>query len=129
VKRFTHKRLKALKDSTGQRAGSIRMQPAVRSHKKELTTFNIILLLVVAAAVLVGYVSNVMIVNHLGIKIHRCEETEKILLLEKENLQADLQGLCNRTRIESYATSRLGLIPADHRPQVLYVPGLEQEEK
>ncbi len=105
------------------------MQPLVRPQKKELTTFNIILLLVVSAAVLVGYVSNVMIVNHLGIKIHKCEDAEKILLLEKENLQADIQRLCNRARIEDYASSRLGLMPADRQPHVLYVQGLEQGEK
>jgi hypothetical protein len=100
-----------------------------RTQRKELTTLNIILLLVVSAAVLVGYVSNVLIVNNLGIKIHKCEAAEKILILEKENLQADIQRLCNRTRVEEFATSRLGLVPADRQPQVLYVNGLDQDAK
>jgi hypothetical protein len=129
VRKFTRKNLDTIRDAAGRKTVSDRAQPLVRKQKKELSTLNIILLLIVAAAVLVGYVSNVIIVNHLGIKIHGCEESERILLLEKENLQAEIQRLCNRTRIEEYAIAKLGLVPADRQPNVLPVNGLDPDAK
>lgn len=145
VKRFTRKRLpafsgqqaadlqagsSAVRDSSAVRGSSaVRDSSVVRTsarRSKELTTFNIIMLLVVAALVFTAYISNIITVDRLSVTMTDLERREQQQLRRREALRAEINILSSYTRIQREAGA-LDLVHATHQPFSLAVPGLREE--
>ncbi|MBR9978533.1 MAG: cell division protein FtsL [Bacteroidetes bacterium] len=88
-----------------------------------LTTFNIVLMLIVFAALLVVYISNVVAVDGLMMEQIAAEREEKKLLQERESLRAEINMLSSYNRIQKIAVEELGLVHANQQPYSLTVFG------
>ncbi len=100
---------------------------ARRSRTRELTTFNIVLLLIVAAIVITAYISNIIKVDALTAELVTIEKEQKQLLQQRENLRAELNMLSSYNRIQRIATEQIGLVHAPQQPFSLTVYGLPDE--
>lgn len=134
VKRFTRRRMQPAFDALSQ---GIRTQGApsgisldyeqaapVRTRRiKGLTTFNIVLVLIVFAVLVVVYISNVIAVDGLMMDQIGLEREEQLLLQERETLRAEINMLSSYNRIQAIATQELGLVHANQQPYSLTVFG------
>lgn len=100
--------------------------PPTEKKKRELTTFNIVMLLIFSAAVVVGYIGNVIAVDRLLVDIRRLEKQEAELKLEGERIRASINMLASYTRIQKIAMMQLGLVHSGQQPSSLNVYGLSE---
>jgi hypothetical protein len=100
----------------------IRSEPKSQ-RMKDLTTFNIVVLLVVTGVVITAYISNIVLVDSLVSRISGIQKVEVALTQERENLRAEINMLSSYTRIQKEA-ERLNLTHARQQPYSLLVPGL-----
>ena len=98
-----------------------------RRLSKDLTTFNVVLLLVVSAVVITAYISNIIRVDTLMSGIAAIEKEETALFQQRENIRAEINMLSSYSRIQKEATGPLNLVHARHQPYSLIVPGLDAE--
>jgi cell division protein FtsL len=99
--------------------------PAVRQRRiKGLTTFNIVLVLIVFAVLVVVYISSVVAVDGLMMEQIGLEREEQLLLQERETLRAEINMLSSYNRIQAMATQELGLVHANQQPYSLTVFGM-----
>lgn len=98
---------------------------------KELTTFSIVMLLIVAAVVITGYISNIVRVDQLMMDITATMKEEQALQQQRESLRAEINMLSSYGRIQKIAAEELGLVHATQQPYSLMVYDLPQstEEK
>lgn len=95
-----------------------------RRRVKGLTTFNIVVMLIVFALLITFYISNVVTVDSLMVKQIEMEKAEQILLQERENLRAEINQLSSYNRIQRIAVEDLGLVHANQQPYSLTVFGI-----
>jgi cell division protein FtsL len=93
-----------------------------------MTTFNIVLLLVVAAVVVTAYISNTFKVDKLMIRISGLEKEEQALLQEQENLRAEINILSSYDNIYRRAVDELHLVQSGRQPYQLVVKNLPEPE-
>lgn len=98
-----------------------------RRSVRELTTFNIVLLLIVAAIVITAYISNIIKVDALTAELVAIEKERTLLMQQRENLRAELNMLSSYNRIQKIATEQIGLVHAPQQPFSLTVYGLPDE--
>jgi len=98
-----------------------------RRTGKDMTTFNVVVLLVVTGVVIVAYISNIIMVDSLMDRISALQKEEVVLSQERENLRAEINMLSSYTRIQKEA-ERLKLLHARQQPYSLLVPGLPVHE-
>jgi cell division protein FtsL len=98
-----------------------------RRSARELTTFNIVLLLIVAAIVITAYISNIIKVDALTSELVAIEKEQTLLIQQRENLRAELNMLSSYNRIQKIATEQIGLVHAPQQPFSLTVFGLPDE--
>lgn len=94
-----------------------------RKRMRGLTTFNIVLMLIAFAALLVVYISNVVAVDGLMMEQIAVEREEKQLLQDRESLRAEINMLSSYNRIQKIAVEELGLVHANQQPYSLTVFG------
>ncbi|MDX9757538.1 MAG: cell division protein FtsL [Bacteroidota bacterium] len=97
--------------------------PARRRRLRGLTTFNIVLMLIVFAVLVTVYISNVVVVDGLMVRQIELERQEQMLLQERETLRAEINMLSSYNRIQKIATEHLGLVHANQQPYSLTVYG------
>ncbi|MFZ1728795.1 MAG: cell division protein FtsL [Bacteroidota bacterium] len=131
VKRFTRKRMQPVLSGLSQGASSTgipldyEQAAPVRARRiKGLTTFNIVLVLIVFAVLVVVYISNVVAVDGLMTEQIGLEREEQLLLQERETLRAEINMLSSYNRIQAIATEKLGLVHANQQPYSLTVFGM-----
>ncbi len=98
-----------------------------RRRVKGLTTFNIVVMLMVFAMLITFYISNVVAVDSLMVKQIELEKAEQMLLQERENLRAEINQLSSYNRIQRIAVEDLGLVHANQQPYSLTVFGIVPE--
>lgn len=101
---------------------------AARSRGTDLTTFNIVLLLIVAAIVITAYISNIVQVDGIMSEITQLQKEENALAQMRENLRAEINMLSSYGRIQTMGTGELGLVHAPQQPYSLTVFGIEPLE-
>lgn len=124
--------LNALTQGAGSRAADSSALPfdyaqaaPTRARRiKGLTTFNIVLVLIVFAVLVVVYISNVVAVDGLMMQQINLEREEQLLLQERETLRAEINMLSSYNRIQAIATEDLGLVHANQQPYSLTVFGM-----
>lgn len=122
VKRFTRKRLQPTLSALSQDVPLEYVQSAPRRRRvKGLTTFNIVMMLIVFAALITFYISNVVKVDSLMMDAIELDRQEQTLLQERENLRAEINTLSSYNRIQRIAVEDLGLVHADQQPFSLTV--------
>ena len=122
VKRFTRKRLQPTLSALSQDVPLEYVQSAPRRRRvKGLTTFNIVMMLIVFAALITFYISNVVKVDSLMMDAIELDRQEQTLLQERENLRAEINTLSSYNRIQRIAAEDLGLVHADQQPFSLTV--------
>ena len=84
--------------------------------KRKISTFNIILLLFGAAAVIVLYISNIIAVDRLMMEINRLQQQHARILSEQEILKAEVNRLSSLERINRKAAEELGLVNPKEPP-------------
>ncbi|MBE0643452.1 MAG: cell division protein FtsL [Bacteroidetes bacterium] len=89
-----------------------------------LTTFNIVIVLILFAVLVVVYISNVVTVDSLMMEQIGLEREEQLLLQERETLRAEINMLSSYNRIQAIATEELGLVHANQQPYSLTVFGM-----
>jgi cell division protein FtsL len=94
-----------------------------RRGAKDLTTLNLVVLLIVTGVVITAYISNIIMVDSLMGTIAGLQKNEAALSQERENLRAEINMLSSYTRIQKEA-ERLDLVHARQQPYSLLVPGL-----
>ena len=105
------------------------VQPAPRRRRvKGLTTFNIVLMLMVLAVLVTFYISNVVAVDSLMMDAIELDRQEKTLLQVRENLRAEINTLSSYNRIQRIAVEELGLVHADQQPFSLTVFDLAEKQ-
>ena len=98
--------------------------------KKELTTFNIVMLMIFSAVVVVTYIHNVVSVDRLLIDITSLEKREADLKQQSERLRASINMLSSYTRIQDIALNQLKLVHNRQQPLSLNVYGIiDSQEK
>jgi cell division protein FtsL len=97
--------------------------PPRRRRMRGLTTFNIVLMLVGFAALLVVYISNVVAVDELMMEQVKVEREQQQLLQQRETLRAEINMLTSYNRIQKIAVEELGLVHANQQPYSLTVFG------
>jgi cell division protein FtsL len=124
VKRFTRKRheIDPMPGAPAVPADYFRSEPKKRSAK-DMTTFNLVVLLVVTGVVIVAYISNILMVDSIMNNISGLRKEEVALSQERENLRAEINMLSSYTRIQKEA-ERLKLLHARQQPYSLLVTGL-----
>ncbi len=96
---------------------------------KGLTTFNIVLVLITFAVLVVVYISNVVAVDGLMMEQIGLEREEQLLLQERETLRAEINMLSSYNRIQAIATKDLSLVHANQQPYSLTVFGMQANSK
>lgn len=101
------------------------VQPARprRRRLRGLTTFNIVVMLIVFAVLVTVYISNVVTVDGLMMEQIELERKAQLLHQERENLRAEINTLSSYNRIQKIATEELGLVHANQQPYSLTVYG------
>ena len=133
MKRFTRKSFDAAAGSLSQlRSESVidqvQAEAKRRRRTRELTTFNIVVMLIVSAMLVTFYISNVVEVDQLLSSQITLEKEEQMLLQERENLRAEINMLTSYNRIQKIAVEDLGLVHAGQQPYSLTVYGVQTEE-
>jgi cell division protein FtsL len=127
VRRFTRKRTTPAAPpvpGTPEAAPrTVEGRPRVRG--RELTTFHIVMLLIVTAVVVTAYISNIVKVDALTADYTGLEREEARLVQTRENLRAEINMLSSYSRVQEIATARLHLVHAPQQPVALVVPGIE----
>lgn len=130
VKRFTRKKLQLTSEPAKTDFRDTTAAVLVRTRRtKDLTTFNIVLLLIVSAVVITSYISNIVKVDTLMMDITAFHKEEAQLMQTRENLRAEINMLSSYNRIQKIATEELGLIHATQQPFSLTVYGIPAPEK
>ncbi len=80
-----------------------------RFARRKVSPFNVILVLMGAAAAIVLYISNIIAVNQLVSDIHRSEVRLQDILNEQEFLHARINQMSSLERIRKRAEDELGL--------------------
>ena len=106
--------------------GFVRSESGTRKSK-DMTTFNVVVLLVIAGCVITAYISNIVMVDSVMSRIASMQKEEVALTQERENLRAEINMLSSYTRIQREA-ERLKLVHARQQPYSLIVPGLPTNE-
>ncbi len=99
-----------------------------RRRVKGLTTFNIVMMLMVFAVLITFYISNVVRVDSLMMEAIELDRQEQTLLQERENLRAEINTLSSYNRIQRIAVEDLGLVHADQQPFSLTVFDLAEKQ-
>ena len=105
----------------------VQAAPARRRRVKGLTTFNIVMMLIVCAVLITVYISNVVTVDSLMMEQISLEKQEQMLLQDRENLRAEINQLSSYNRIQRIAVEDLGLEHANNQPYSLTVFGITPE--
>jgi cell division protein FtsL len=84
--------------------------------KRKVSTFNVILFLFGAAAVIVLYISNIIAVDRLLTEINRLQQQYDRILSEQEILKAEVNRLSSLERIHRKAAEELGLVNPKEPP-------------
>lgn len=84
--------------------------------KRNVSTFNIILMLFGAATVIVLYISNIIAVDRLMTEINSLQQQHQRILSEQEILKAEVNRLSSLERITRKATDELGLVNPKEPP-------------
>lgn len=92
-----------------------------RRRLRGLTTFNIVVMLILFAVLVTVYISNVIAVDALMVQQIELEREEQLLLQERETLRAEINMLSSYNRIQRIATEELGLVHANQQPYSLTV--------
>jgi cell division protein FtsL len=103
--------------------------PESSRRRRDLTTFNIMLLLAVAAVVITAYISNIIKVDTLTVSITAAEKDEQVLVRERETLRAEINMLSSYTRIQKEAAETLKLVHPRQQPFSLTVGNAAGSEK
>jgi cell division protein FtsL len=98
-----------------------------RRRMRGLTTFNIVIVLILFAVLVTVYISNVVAVDNLMIQKIELEREEQLLLQDRETLRAEINMLSSYNRIQKIATEELGLVHANQQPYSLTVFGWNPE--
>ncbi|MCB2206282.1 cell division protein FtsL [bacterium] len=99
-----------------------------RRRVKGLTTFNIVMMLIVCAVLITVYISNVVTVDSLMMEQIELEKKEQMLLQDRETLRAEINQLSSYNRIQRIAVEDLGLEHANHQPYSLTVFGITPDK-
>ncbi len=94
-----------------------------------MSTFAIVLLLVLATFIVTAYISNTFRVDALMIQITQLEKEEQSLIQEQENVRAEINILSSYDNIYRRATMELGLIRSGMQPYQLVVPNLPDTQE
>jgi cell division protein FtsL len=128
LKRFTHKRPQPSLQTPRQDMPLDFVQAAPRRRRvKGLTTFNIVMMLIVCAVLITVYISNVVAVDGLMVEQIELQKKEQLLFQERENLRAEINQLTSYNRIQRIAVEDLGLEHANNQPYSLTVFGITPE--
>ena len=100
-----------------------------RSRGTGLTTFSIVLMLIVFAMLITVYISNVVAVDELMLEAVKLDRQEQKLQQERENMRAEINMLTSYNRIRKIAVRDLGLVHATQQPYSLTVYGLQSQIK
>ncbi|MBI3232468.1 MAG: cell division protein FtsL [Bacteroidetes bacterium] len=92
---------------------------AIVKERKLLNRWSIFGLLVVSAAVVVLYVSNVVRVNTMMRDMQSHEKTRDSLVYSNQGLQSEIMRLQSAERITTIAKTKLGMIPNPQVPKKL----------
>lgn len=84
--------------------------------KRELTTFNIVMVLIFSAVVVVTYISNVIAVDRILGEITTLEKKEADLKQQNEQLRASINTLSSYLRIQERALKELHLVHSRQQP-------------
>lgn len=84
--------------------------------KRNVSTFNIILMLFGVATVIVLYISNIIAVDRLMMEINSLQQQHSRILSEQELLKAEVNRLSSLERINRKATEELGLVNPKESP-------------
>lgn len=103
--------------------------PPRAKKKKELTTFNIVMLMIFSAVVVVTYIHNVVSVDRLLMEITTFEKREADLKQQSERLRASINMLSSYTRIQDIALNQLKLIHNRQQPLSLNVYGITDSQE
>lgn len=87
----------------------------------ELSTFNIVILLVIAALVITAYISNIITVDRMMLEVTKLEREETRLLQQRENLRAEINMLSSYNRVQKIASEKLGLVHSKQQPYTLSI--------
>ncbi len=98
-----------------------------RSRGNGLTTFSIVMMLIVFAMLVTIYISNVVAVDELMLEAIILDKQEQKLQQERENLRAEINMLTSYNRIRKIAVLELGLLHASQQPYSLTVYGLQSQ--
>ena len=117
----------------GETAGELPLDyaqatPARRRRLRGLTTFNIVMVLILFAVLVTVYISNVVTVDSLMIEQIELQREEQLLLQDRETLRAEINMLSSYNRIQKIATEELGLLHANQQPYSLTVYGWHPEQ-
>lgn len=130
LKRFTHRRMQPSLQAPRHDMPLDTVQAAPRRRRvKGLTTFNIVLMLIVCAVLITVYISNVVTVDSLMMEQISLEKQEQMLLQDRETLRAEINQLSSYNRIQRIAVEDLGLEHANHQPYSLTVFGVTSDRK
>lgn len=107
--------------------------PQVHSQakkKKGLNTFNIIMILIITAIIIVVYINNVISVDRLLIETTALQEREADLKMQGEQIRASINLLSSYTRIREIAVSRLNMEHNRQQPTSLdvYIPSASENK-
>jgi cell division protein FtsL len=132
VRRFTRKSFDAAAGSINQLTrefvvDQVQAEARRRRRVRGLTTFNIVVMLIVSAVLVTVYISNVVAVDQLLGEQITLEKEEQMLLQERENLRAEINMLTSYNRIQKIAVEELGLEHAGQQPYSLTVYGIQTE--
>ena len=129
VRRFTRRKLNASASLAGQELAveHVRKITRRRSRGNGLTTFSIVMMLIVFAMLVTIYISNVVTVDALMLEAIKLDKQEQKLQQERENLRAEINMLTSYNRIRKIAVLELGLVHASQQPYSLTVYGLQSQ--
>jgi cell division protein FtsL len=130
VKKFMRDRMVPSGPGIGREVALDYEQAAPRRRRRitGLTTFNIVMLLVGFAVLVTVFISNVVAVDGLMVRQIELEREEQLLLLQRENLRAEINMLGSYNRVQKIAVEQLGLTHAPQQPYALTVYGLTPKE-
>jgi cell division protein FtsL len=89
--------------------------------KLELSTFNIVVLLVIAALVVAAYISNIITVDRMMLEVTKLDRVETRLFQQRENLRAEINMLSSYNRVQKIASEKLGLVHSKQQPYTLSI--------
>jgi cell division protein FtsL len=127
VQRFTRKRTAAPPPPAAHDPRTLSDVQAPAARPRELSTFGLVLLLIVSALVFTAYIQNIVTVDRLSVQLTEAEKQEQTLLRRREALRAEINILSSYSRIQKEATETLHLVHAAQQPYSLVVPGLTDD--